>query len=37
MVQGEALCAAADGRTLVTASESRGASTFALAIGSVPA
>jgi hypothetical protein len=36
MVQGEALCVSPDGQTLVTASESRGASTFALAIGPVP-
>lgn len=36
MVQGEALCASADGRTLVTASESRGAAAFALAVGPVP-
>jgi hypothetical protein len=37
MVQGEALCVSPDGRTLVTASESQGASTFALAVGPVPA
>jgi hypothetical protein len=36
MVQGEALCVSPDGQTLVTASESRGASTFALAVGPVP-
>jgi hypothetical protein len=36
MVQGEALCVSPDGTTLVTASESRGASTFALAVGPVP-
>jgi hypothetical protein len=36
MSQGEALCASADGQTLVTASESRGASTFALAVGPMP-
>ncbi len=36
MVQGEALCASPDGHTLVTASESRGAKTFALAIGGFP-
>jgi hypothetical protein len=36
MVQGEALCVSPDGQSLVTASESRGASTFALAVGPVP-
>lgn len=36
MVQGEALCVSPDGRTLATASESQGASTFALAVGPVP-
>jgi hypothetical protein len=36
MVQAEALCVSPDGQTLVTASESRGASTFALSIGPVP-
>jgi hypothetical protein len=36
MAQGEALCASPDGRTLVTASESQGESTFALAVGATP-
>ncbi len=36
MVQGEAICASPDGRTLVTASESQGAATFALAVGPIP-
>ena len=36
MVQAEAICASTDGRTLVTASESRGADTFALAVGLMP-
>jgi hypothetical protein len=36
MVQSEAMCASPDGRTLVTASESRGASTFTIAVGPVP-
>jgi hypothetical protein len=36
MVQGEALCVGPDGSTLVTASESRGAKTFALGVGRIP-
>ena len=36
MVQGEALCIDATGKTMVTASESRGAANFALAIGPTP-
>lgn len=36
MVQSEAICASADGRTLVTASESRGAATFTIAVGPMP-
>ncbi len=36
LAQGEALCASPDARTLVTASESQGASTFPLAVGRVP-
>ena len=36
MAQGEALCVGPDGVTLVTASESQGASTFAVAVGTVP-
>ena len=33
MIQGEALCASPDGLTLVTASESRGAARFTMAVG----
>jgi hypothetical protein len=36
MAQAEGLCISPDGRTLVTASESQGAETFALAVGKVP-
>jgi hypothetical protein len=36
MIQAEALCLSPDGRTVVTASESRGASTFSLATGPSP-
>jgi hypothetical protein len=36
MVQGEALCVSSNGQTLVTASESQGRATFALAVGTVP-
>ena len=36
MAQGEALCVSADGGVLVMASESQGASTFSVAVGSVP-
>jgi hypothetical protein len=36
MVQGEAICASPNGLTILTASESRGADTFALAIGPKP-